>query len=154
MTDTAVGAKFYIGPVSTAATAEAFEALSFAEVAGVEDIAEFGDTFSDSTFTPLATGRTQHRKGAVDGGAFDIVVDLMETGAGLDALIVASKSRSGNYAMKVELDDEPSGGTPTTFYWLGRVMSNRRNIGNADNVMRRTFSIAVNSDVIEVEAAA
>lgn len=152
MTTASVLSKLYIGPIATADTVSEFEALTWAEIKEVEDIGELGDTFADVPFTALGSGRTVHHKGSVDGGTFTVTVGITPADAGQVAILAASKSRArGDYAFKVTLDDAGSG-DPTTYYFLGKVMSNKGTVGAADAVAKRTYTVAVNSDVIEVPA--
>ena len=71
------------------------------------------------------------------------------------AAMIAAEATYSNYAFKVELPNRLNAtGTDETQYFRGLVMSKRQNIGNNDNVVRRTFNLGVNSEIVVVAATA
>lgn len=150
--DTAAGAKFYIGPQNSVADdATAYGLLSFTEVTPVEDLGEWGDTHTGVPFTSLGDSRTQELKGSVTGGTLPVVVGLDETDAGQIA-VKAALPVKGQYAFKVELALKGGESTPVTYFFRGLVMSFTKNVGSADNVVRATINVSVNSDEVYVAA--
>jgi hypothetical protein len=137
----------------------AFEGETYVQIKDVEDLGEQGDTFNEVTFNAIDANRVRRIKGLRDGGVTSLVVGHSPEDAGQQQLLVASKdtnfSRSG-YAFRLQLDDNPDpspgDGTPTTFYFVANVGGFRQAAGGADNVIRRTYPVWVNSDFIEVAA--
>ncbi|WP_020178087.1 phage tail tube protein [Methylopila sp. M107] len=152
---TATDARIYIGPVVLPAvdTASEFAALTYTEIDMVEDLGEFGDEQNIVTGTTLKDGRVRKAKGAADTGtlALRCFHDPLDTGQA--ALIAASKTKK-NYAFKIVLPDAPdSSYSSTTIYFRALVASRRLNVGQNDNLIRRAYSLAINSDLAEALAA-
>ena len=151
------GSKFYIGSASAinheqsdAAVKAEYAADNYTLVTEAEDIGEFGDESESITFTALRDSRVRKFKGPKDAGTMNVVVGADLTDPGEDAL-VAAEDTPLDYNFKVELNDPVSlSGTPSTFYFSGKVMSKRVNVGNASNVVRRNFAVGVNTKVYEV----
>lgn len=151
------GSKFYIGTTLTINTNQSdsaviaeFQTDTYTLVNEAEDIGEFGDEAEEITFTALRDGRVRKFKGPKNAGTMNVVVGADLTDPGEDAL-VAAEAEPNDYNFKVELNDPTSlSGTPSVFYFFGKVMSKRMNVGNASNVVRRTFNVGVNSKVYEV----
>lgn len=155
--NTAAGCRFALG-TKTAATTEAdFKADTYVDVGEIEELGEFGDTFSSVTFTALADGRVRKYKGTADAGDMTLTVGLDNGDAGQNAIKAAHKDRTkGDYNIKITLNDGDPTATPavlpTTFYYRGKVMNNTVAPGAADNVVRRNITIGINSDVLEIAA--
>lgn len=152
--DTAAGSKFYIGPVNTtAANAAAYAALTYTEVGEVESIGEFGDQSNSVTFTALGDRRVKKFKGSRDAGTITVVIghDSSDTG---QTDLNAAEATDNDYAIKIELDDAGTGSPSnnTTFYFRAKVMGVRTNPGDAENVVRITAEIAINSAIVKVNA--
>lgn len=153
--NTASGAKFFLGSASdsTTDTQVEFEADSYLEVGEVEDLGEFGDESEEVTFTALSDARVRKFKGPRNAGSITIVCADDPDDAGQDAMI-AAEATTFDYNCKVELNDKASGETtPSTFYFRAKIMSKRLNVGNASNVVRRTFMAGINSAIVEVAPA-
>lgn len=153
--NTAAGCRFSLGTKIAADTQAEYEADTYVEVGEIEDLGEFGDTFSTANFTPLADGRVRKYKGTADAGDLTLVVGLDNGDAGQAAIKVAHKDRSkGDYNIKITLNDGNPDAVPavlpTTFYMRGKVMNNTVAPGSADNVVRRNITIGINSDIIEI----
>jgi len=67
--------------------------------------------------------------------------------------LIAAEATKDNYAFKLVLSDQPSGGSPTTQYYRGMVMSKTMRLATADNIMRRVFNIGINTAIIEEPAS-
>ena len=144
------GSKFYIGTTQAAASQAEFEADTYTEVGEVENLGEFGDQANIITFASLADTRVRKFKGARDAGTMDVVVGDDPLNAGQDAM-VAAEGQPNDYNFKVELNDPTSlSGTPSVFYFRGKVLSKRMNVGDVNNVVRRTFQVGVNSAIVEI----
>lgn len=152
--DTAAGTKFYVGPVNSSANGQsAYEALSYVEVGEVESISEFGDSFNEVTFTALSDRRVRKFKGSKNAGNITVAIGHDSADTGQTNLDTALGSDS-DYAFKIELDDAGTGSpsSPTTFFFRGKVMSVRTNPGDAENIVRLTAEIAINSDIVKIDA--
>jgi hypothetical protein len=146
---TASGSKIYIGPavVSTVDTVPEFAALSaYTEIGSVESLGEYGDESNIVTGANLADSRMQKAKGVRDAGTLALVCfhDPIDTG---QAAIENAEATNDNYAFKVVLSDGPAGYSDTIQYFRAIVASKRKNVGNADNIIRNTYNIAINSAI-------
>ncbi|WP_460420826.1 hypothetical protein [Pseudomonas sp. ZL2] len=153
--NTAAGCRIALGGKTGADTETEYKADTYIELGEVEDLGEFGDTFSSVTFTSLRDGRVRKYKGTADAGDLTVTVGLDNGDAGQVALKGAHKDRSkGDYNIKITLNDgDPDASpvvNPTTFYFRGKVMNNTVAAGSADNVVRRNVTIGINSDIIEL----
>lgn len=134
-------------------TQNEFEAESWTPVGEIEDMGEFGDVWENTTFTSLADGRRVKLKTLKDGGDLNLVLGFKPSDTGQTALKAAVASFN-NYPIRIQANDAGTGSpsSPTTFYFLARVMSDRKAVGAVDNVVRRNVTLAINSDQIEVAA--
>lgn len=157
------GARFYIGPVVNLGTIAALsdedaltylEGLSYTEVEEVESFGDLGDSSDTVTFASVKDRRVRKFKTTRDAGTLAIVVGRDPSDPGQDALIAAEQT-DYNYAFKIvykdAADDEM---TDSIEYFAGQVMSRVTNIGGGTDVTKRTFNIAVNSEVYEDPTAA
>lgn len=157
--NTAAGCRFSLGGKTGADTEADYKKDTYVEVGEIEDLGEFGDTFSSVTFTSLKDGRVRKYKGTADAGDLTLTVGLDNGDVGQKAIKVAHKDRTkGDYNIKITLNDGDPSATPavlaTTFYMRGKVMNNTVAPGAADNVVRRNITIGINSDIIEINAGA
>ncbi|MDN7144156.1 hypothetical protein KC131_26265 [Pseudomonas sp. JQ170] len=153
--NTAAGCRIALGGKTGADTETEYKADTYVDIGEVEDLGEFGDTFSSVTFTSLRDGRVRKYKGTADAGDLTVAVGLDNGDAGQVALKGAHKDRSkGDYNIKITLNDgDPDANpviNPTTFYFRGKVMNNTVAAGSADNVVRRNVTIGINSDILEL----
>lgn len=153
-----LGIKFYIGTTTAASTQGEYESDSYSEVGEVEDMGEFGDAYNPVTFTALGDGRVRKFKGTADAGTISLTIGMDVADTGQDALTAAlSDTGSDDYNFKVEFTDGDTSvspvGDPTTVYFSGKVMSRRYQSGSADNIVRVTVDVAINTDIVEVEAS-
>lgn len=153
--NTAAGCRLYIGGKTGADTQTEYEADTYVDVGEIEDLGEFGDTFSSVTFTSLKDGRVRKYKGTADAGDLTVTVGLDNGDAGQSAVKTAHKDRSkGDYNVKITLNDGDPTATPvinpTTFYMRVKVMNNTVAPGAADNVVRRNITMGINSDILEL----
>ena len=150
--NSAGGSKIFIGSTDELTLQAEFEAESWVEVGEVENLGEFGDEASPITFTALSDGRVRKFKGPRDAGTMDVVAGDDPANAGQLAMIAAEQT-AFDYTFRVDLNDKITlAGTPSRFYFRGKVMSRRLNVGDVQNIVRRSFSIGVNTSIIEVPA--
>lgn len=152
--NTAAGVKLYIGSANSnrESVIGDYEADSYIEVGEVEDLGEFGDESELINFTALSDGRTRKFKGPRDAGTMPIVVGDDPTDEGQIAMEAAEASPL-DFNFKVELNDAVTlGGDNSKHYFIGKVASKRRNVGQANNVVRRNFTVAINSAITTTDA--
>jgi hypothetical protein len=149
---TASGSKLYIAPSAAAepANAAAYAALTWTEVGMIESLGEYGDEAATIDFAVLGDGRVRKAKGASDAGNMAVTCAHIAADVGQIAMVAAQLTKL-QYPFKVELANKlTGGGTNEMNYFMGLVMSKRVNVGANDNVVRRTFTVAVNSKITEV----
>lgn len=149
------GAQFFLGPINAVAADETdYGALSYTEVKEVESIGEFGDQASTVTFTSLGDARVRKRKGVRDAGDLNVVVGNDPLDPGQLAMIAAQETEN-SYAFKVVLADAADANdTDSTFYFRALVASTRLNVGAANDIIKRTFVVLIDSAVVEVPSVA
>lgn len=152
------GAKLFIGAQLNAKAADFvlgdFASQSWVEVNWLENIGAFGDEAAAITFDAIGEGRTQKLKGNRNAGDMSIVCALDYEDSGQIALR-AAEATDYNYAFKVEFDDAPTGsGDPSERYFIGLVMSARETLDTANNVMKMNVVVAINSNIVRVNASA
>lgn len=149
----ASGSKLFIGgvAVSTTQVLADYTEDSYTEVGELEDLGEFGDESETIPFTSLGDGRVRKLKGPRDAGTMEITVGDDMTDEGQTAM-EAAEGQTFDYNFYVELSDAVTlSGENSKHYFVGKVMSKRRNVGNASNVVRRNFSIGINSAIISTD---
>ncbi|EKT4504149.1 MULTISPECIES: phage tail tube protein [Pseudomonas] len=150
---TAAGTRIYIGPRLTAdlpkdlaAAKTLLVGITYTQIGEVENIGDYGDEVGDVTFAALADSRTRHLKGLADAGSVDLSIGLLDDDAGQIALQAAQKDRSRfDYPIKVEYE------SGYVDYFAAKVMSSRKQVGGAEDVLKRAVTIGINSEIIEVE---
>ena len=153
---TAAGSKIYIGQVrapDTDTLAEYAALTGWVEIGEVETLGEFGDESSAVNFLAVNDARTRKLKGARDAGTLALTVGRDPLDPGQIALRAAEKTKF-EYAFKVVAADAPDEDHTDTVYFFGAlVMSGRNNYGGADNVVRNTFNLGINTEIFEAPAA-
>jgi len=151
--NTASGVQFFIGTTLVAENLSQFFNDTYTEVGEVEDLGEFGDESEEVTFASLANARLQKLKGVRDAGTIPLICGQDDADPGQDALITAEADNTLDFNFKVILNDKLTvSGTPSEHYFSGKVMSKRTGVGTVNNVVRRTFNIGINSEVLDVDA--
>lgn len=148
---TGEGAKFYYcvtaGP--TADTVSEYAALTWVELTGVESVSPFGDSAALVAFNLLAEGRTRKLKGPKDAGDCEVVCAHDPLSASQQAMKGFAATKF-NYAFKALLaDGADANDGDSVFYFAGKVMSAPINVGDASNPTRRTYNIAIDTEVLE-----
>ena len=85
--------------------------------------------------------------------AFNEAADGSPLSGQYQMLQAANDTTSSDYAFKIELNDATTGsplGTNTTFYFLGQVGSFVRSAPGADEILRVTSEVRINSAIITV----
>lgn len=151
--NTAGGAKVFIGTANSNRNSVLadYQADSYIEIGEVEDGGEFGDDASRITFTALSDSRTRKFKGPRDAGEVNLVVGDDMTDEGQTAL-EAAEATPFDYNFYYELNDAVSlGGQNSKHYFIAKVFSKKRNVGQANNVVRKTYVLGINSAITETD---
>lgn len=157
---TGAGSKFAVGTTaaidesSSAAAITDFQNDTFRNVAEVETIPEFGDTINPVTFTALADQRVRKFKGSRDAGSVDITAAFKATDQGQkDMRDALDATTQDDHNFRVTLNDGTSGGSSTVMYFRGKVMSRRVGAPGVDEMVRVTFSVALNTAIYQVDGS-
>lgn len=153
------GSKVYIG--DTAPTLGAsdlveadFSAVVWTEIDGLMSLGSLGDNLENVVFDLINRGRQVKQKGQAVADSFEFTVARDGTDAGQAAFVAAAvPSDKDNYPFKVEDPDAPSGGTPTTSYFVGLAMQATRPGGSVNDPLTLQCRVEVNSNIVEVAAA-
>lgn len=153
--NTAAGTRLYIGPRLSAklpalesAAITLLTGLTYVEVGELENIGDYGDEVGDVTFAALSDSRTRHLKGLADAGSVDLSIGFDVGDTGQLALVAAQKDRSQfDYPVKVVYVDG------LVDYFAAKVMSSRKTVGGAEDVIKRTVTLGINSGIYEVAPA-
>lgn len=129
-----------------------FASQSWTQIKGLTNIGQLGDTYQEISVDQVGSGRTMKAKGTANAGNQELQMSFLPADAGQLALIAAGKARE-NYAFKIEFDDAPSGGTPTTRMYIALVMGTPEILGGANDVKSMTATLAVNSNIVNTAAA-
>ena len=151
---TTVGSILSIGGVRAPATDTSAEyaALTWVAVGEIENLGEIGDEAAAVTFRSIADARVRKLKGAYDAGTLGIVVGRDPLNAGQIAMKAGAATKF-EYAFKIEAADKLDANDTNSIYYFGAlIMSQRDNYGEADNVVRTTFNLGINTPIIEVVA--
>jgi hypothetical protein len=148
---TATGTRFYIGPAiqpSTDTQLE-YEGLAWVEVGEVESIGDIGDQAADVAFSSLKDTRAKHLKGQNDAGTLAVVCGRDPRDVGQIAMKAAQATKF-TYAFKVVAADRPEvDDVDSVYYFAGMVLSDRDGYGGADSVVKTTFNVGVNTEIVE-----
>ncbi len=150
------GCKIYIGPADDLPVGDIdatdFTSVVWTEIGGWTQMGAFGDTAALITTPLIGEGRDVKQKGTKNAGQMQNVFAVYPTDAGQLALIAAANS-SSNFPFKIELNDAPVGGTPSTRLFMGLVMTAQEAGGAANTVQSLNATIEINTNVVRVAAA-
>lgn len=151
--NSANGATLFIGGATTLKSPSLgdYEADSYIEVGEIESLGNFGDKSSAINFTSLKDQRVRKLKGPRDAGNMAITVGNDQTDEGQIAMI-AAEAQKFDYNFKVVLNDALTlGGNGSVAFFFGKVMSKDLAVGTATNVVKRNFSVDINSPITDVD---
>jgi len=149
---TANSTKVYVSTsvVAEPADAAAYALLAWTEIGGIESLGAYGDEANIATIALLGDARIRKAKGARDAGTLELTTAKWADDVGQIALI-AGEGTNFNYPFKIVLPNRLLvAGTDEIDYLIGLISSKRENVGTNDNVVRRTFNVAINSKVTVV----
>jgi hypothetical protein len=121
------------------------------EIGGTTDLGSMGDKAELITSTQVAAARVRKLKGARNAGSTQIIADFDPADPGQLALIAAEKTQV-SYAFKMVLTDSPAGGTPSARYFVALVMDVSEAFSEANNVMKQTSTLEIDSNIVRVDA--
>ena len=151
------GSHFYIGQAVAAKTTawveSDFDTQSWIGVNWMETIGEFGDEAQSIKFDAIEQQRTIKLKGTFDAGDMQVTCGLDYSDSGQIAMRAAVELPN-NFAFRIVFNDAPSAGTPSERLFIGLVMSAREILDGANNVMKLRTTVAINSNVVRINAAA
>ena len=125
----------------------------WSQIGEVENLGDFGDSSAKVTFASIADGRVRKMKGSRDAGDMKLVVGQDARDVGQLALSAAQATKS-LYAFKLVASDQRlTSDTPSIFYWNALVASQASNFGANNNVVKTTYSIEIDSAILEVASA-
>lgn len=133
-------------------TGAEYAALTWVEIGDVVSFGEFGASFEEIVHQPISDGQTYRFKGTKNNGTLALGLGRAPADAG-QALLVAHSESYVDYPFKVALNDAPSGGTPTTLYFPGKVMSYTTAIPSSNSIVGSTANIGISGAIVEVAAA-
>jgi len=150
---TASGTHVYIGAAVTDAcdtTGEFAAATPYVEIGLLETVGEYGDSSAVVNFAVIGDGRVRKAKGARDAGELTLTSahDPLDTG---QLAMIAAEATKNSYAFKVVIPDRSvPANVDSIHYFRGKVNSKRLNVGTNDNVVRRMFTVLVDSQIYEI----
>lgn len=133
-----------------------FEADAYEVVGEVSEVGEFGDERTVVEFISLADGRVRKARGSANAGDAVVTYAYDSNDQGQDDLKSAFEEASqaaDEFNFRVQFNDAPESGTPTTFYFRARITSLRVQSVTPDGVITRQATLAINSPILEVAAA-
>lgn len=126
--------------------ATGYNALTdFTTIGEITDIGEYGRVYELVTHNPVATRRTEKKKGSFDDGGFDLQMALDSGDAGQQLLNTAVNS-DANYSMKVTMQNGDID------YMQVIILSKTTNLGSVNNITAATVRIEVTHDIVPVTA--
>lgn len=157
MADTLSGGKLYV--CATAQNSDlneaAFEALTWVRVKGVGSHGETGTNTNIVSYDTWDTEFVQKAKGTSNAGDPEVELARIPADAGQIIMRTAGDHfNKNNYAFKIELNDAPSGGTPTTIFNRGMVAGPRIPFGRNEDFIIEVYTLALQQQQIIVDAAA
>lgn len=156
---TASGAQYYISSTATApATYDStgYAALTFTQINSVEDGGAFGDTASDVTFDDLSNRRTKTLKGQFKGEQLSLICGYDDSDAGQTLLVsAAADTVEQDWHFKIVLPNkQATTGDDAIAYFSGRVMSSKRTVSTANNIVKLEATIQPNTAIVYVNSTA
>lgn len=155
---TGASKKIYISTTTgVQANQAAYEALTWTEIEQTESIGDFGDTTAEVNFTGLGDARVQKLKGSSDAGTLSLTMgfkdDAYGSPLGGQGLLLAANADTTStvYNFKVSFEDSTSSPLGhSTRYFGGQVGTFVESVPGADEVLRVTSDIRINTAIVRV----
>lgn len=150
-----MGRKFFVCATAQVKgiTKTDFEALTWVEVKGVGNIGQMGTEENILTYNTMSDEVADKQKGIANAGDPTLEVAYSATDPGQILMRSLAETRL-TYAFKSELDDAPSGGTPTAFYNLGLVAGPAMPNGGPEDFVVEVYTLPLVQKQIIVPASA
>ena len=146
------GSKFFIGTTVGLDTVE----TDWAEVGLVTNLGEFGTSYAVISAETLGDQKVFKAKGINQLGSMTVSVlrDTSDVGQAR-ARLAANNATSIPYNCKIELNDAPTGPspTPTTFTFKALLNSYTTNISGSGDFVSATVQVEITDDITETAAA-
>jgi len=149
--NTSSGSKLYIGQDNVTHTDPQTDS-DYVLVGFIANMGEFGRQYSLITFDDLSERSTLKFKGQRNDGKLQLDLGRAPDDEGQAAMRTALDS-DHDFNFKVTLSDQITT-SPTTFYFLAKVMTYTTNVGGPTQVVRAAAQIEIKSNsIIEVAAS-
>lgn len=123
--------------------ASGFAALTYTQVAHVNDLGEFGADSTLITYTSLGQRVQGKLKGSINPGSTTVAMHRVISGAG-QALMKTAQASDLSYSILVTIQDG------TKFYFTAKVMSFVTKVGSVDNILSATAKIEIDCIPVEI----
>ena len=156
----AAGSRFFIGDAAiddkdADFVLADFSGVTWVEVSPLQAIGTVGQNANEITFESLDRRRTTVIKGTRRAPNLEVTAGLDYDNPG-QAKLVEAEASDRNFPIKIVYNDAPATGlapTPSERLMIGLVMGVGEQVDEANSVMRLSSTIAVNSNVVRVDAA-
>lgn len=152
------GAKIHIGTASMAVpdtgqvAVSDFSAVVWTQISDWQTMGKVGDASALITTPIIDRARDLKQKGTRNAGQMANKFVVNATDAGQLALI-AAEATAYNYPFKIVFNDAPSGGTPTSMYFVALVTDVSEDGGGANTARLMNGTLELNTNVATTEAA-
>lgn len=131
-----------------------YEALVWTQIRGVGSHGETGNSQNIVGYDTWDILFQQKAKGIANAGDPEVELARITGDAGQNLFRLAAGARnSAIYAFKIERNDAPTGGTPTTFYNRGVVTGPRTQHGRNEDFDLEIYTIGCTQEQITVESS-
>lgn len=152
------GTKLYIGGPTAFSQSDLdaadFTGTTWVEVVGIETIGEYGDSAQYGNFTALGDRRTTKFLTMFEASEVEITMARNIADAGQSDLRDAGNDAGTNYKFRMVYDDAPPSGTASADMFIALVGPLRRAGGSNTDALKWTSTLAINSNIVEIDAAA
>ena len=124
-----------------------YEALAWTVVGEITDLGEFGGTAQVTTFTPVASGVVNKRKGSIDYGTMPLAIAKDAADAGQIILKAGFDGAHRNTVHSFRIAEPDSGDVA---YLMGSISSFTTTRGDANMVMSHNCNVEVTSESVVV----
>jgi hypothetical protein len=150
LTQTLAGAKFYIGGTyagtETEVDASDFTGETWTLVNGLVSFSAFGDSVEFVSQVEMATSRVQRAKSVLDAGEVTVLYAYRRGDPGQQAIRSAGIG-ADDYKFRLLYKDG------SEELWIGQIGGNRNPGGTARDFRNRETTMAINTNIVEVEPA-
>lgn len=151
---TTAGTRIYIAPPGDLPESPLESPNFWTEIGEVVNFGEFGRTYAEVTHESINNRNVRKFKGTRNDGNIPLQLGRDTSDDGQELLRQALDD-DDDWNFKIELDDAPTAGTPTTLTFLAKVMSYTTNLGGPNQIIGATATLGIQSgSITEVAAAA